>query len=253
MASDYYKRYGSKGRAELMPGGPRSGAFGRGDYSDLAGGRRGGWTTDMPFMSRFGQFRRKDRIIPTMEETVRGFGEMQQAFQPHMQAALSSFETAESMVGRMGDVYKDLPGQLRRGALAQTTGAQVAGMQAARTAGGGRGGMAYGGGGAAMASRAAAQGAVGQSAALAGALNQATGMQGQMAAQQAQMQTGLIGQRAQLGQMAMMPRQQYLQYMGDMSKAFEGSYVQRTGQNMANRRAWIGAGSQVLSSMIPGK
>ena len=225
--------------------------FGQYHNPDLYGGKRGKWGTDVGFMQRFGQFRRKDRVIPTMEETIRGFGEMQQAFQPHMQAALGSFETAESMVGRLGDVYKDLPGQLRRGALGQTTGAQVAGMQAARVAGGGRGGMAYGGGGAAMASRAATQGAVGQSAALAGALTQATGMQGQMAAQQAQMQTGLIGQRAQLGQMATMPRQQYLQYMGDMSKAFEGSYVQARGQNMANRRAWIGAGSQLLSSAMP--
>lgn len=94
-----------------------------------------------------------------------------------------AIDQAAAGANRLRSYADALPGQLRNSALASTQGASVASANAARLAGSGRGGMAFGGGASALAARGAQQASVQQGAALANAMLGAT--QARMQAEQA--------------------------------------------------------------------
>ena len=115
-----------------------------------------------------------------------------------------AISNAASGANRVRGLAAALPGQLRNSALASTSGAQQAAVNAARVASAGRGGLAFGGGAGAIAARAAQGAATQQGAALAQAMSGATQLQ--IGAEQAatgiqqnavQQQLGLAGALSQ--------------------------------------------------------
>ena len=140
----------------------------------------------------------------------------------------------EDLLRRLGGLsgqLDNLPNMLRRTALASTDAGAVAAAQAAKLAGAGRGGAAFGAGGAsALASRAAQTAATQQGAALASSLVQGEqaraafelqlgGLQGSITDALSRgrvAQAGLFEQRQAPGISA---RQQFLNIIGDIARA----------------------------------
>ena len=116
---------------------------------------------------------------------------------PFFGTADSQFAGAAGAIGGIGGDLSGLAGQLQTSALASTAGASSAAAQQARVAAGGRGGLAFGGGAGQIASRAATNAAVGQSAALAQALVTGRTAEEQLNFQRTSTQASLASQLAQ--------------------------------------------------------
>ena len=110
------------------------------------------------------QFNMFNKEIDFQQDVINQF--LQQK-NPFFGTADSQFAGAAGAIGGIGGDLSGLAGQLQTSALASTAGASSAAAQQARVAAGGRGGLAFGGGAGQIASRAATNAAVGQSAALA--------------------------------------------------------------------------------------
>ena len=107
---------------------------------------------------------------------------------PYLASIASGQENLLGRLSRMSGQLDGLPDMLKRSALGSTDAGAVAAMQAAKAAGAGRGGLAFGGGGALAAATRAAQGAATQQGA---ALSQAI-VQGQQAKAGFELQLGSL-------------------------------------------------------------
>ncbi len=85
-------------------------------------------------------------------------------------------EAQTNLFRRAPGIIDDLESNLRTGALSSTSGGQVAALESARAAAGGRGGLAFGGGAHRIAAAGARAVAPQQATALAGALGQSAGL-----------------------------------------------------------------------------
>jgi len=109
---------------------------------------------------------------------------------PYLGKITGGLENVQTSLGGLAQEAQGLPGLLKRSALGRTTGAQVAAVEAARSAGGLVGDSSL------IAARSATQAAVGQNTALANAELGALQQRGQIA----QLQSGVAGQLAQANQ-----------------------------------------------------
>lgn len=133
-----------------------------------------------------------------------------------MDARLAEFRNSVNRLRAIGD---EMPGQLRRSALASTQGAAVSATAAARAASGGRGGLAFGGGGAAYAARAGLGAGVEQSSMLAQALANAGSFR--LSAEQAA--TGVESTAAQLELSLAGARQQGITSQAQLAESYRQS------------------------------
>lgn len=107
---------------------------------------------------------------------------------PFSAAGQGNLAGVDANIGRLNQLAGGIRGDVMGSALASTRGSQIQALQAARMAGGGRGGLAFGGGASALAARAGQQAGTQQSAALAQALLSGSQLQG-----------ALLGSAGQLG------------------------------------------------------
>jgi hypothetical protein len=145
-------------------------------------------------------FKRRNVGIPLLESLLarqEGLEGLLQQRNPFLESISQSLIGAQGQAQSLRGGLDQLPGLLKSSALASTQGAQVAAVQAARGAGAGRGGLAFGGGAGAIAARAAQQAASGQSAALAQALFQGEQAKAGFNLQQAGLEGGIAQSLAQ--------------------------------------------------------
>ena len=175
-------------------------------------------------------------LLPGVE---RGFEQFNDALQsrddnPFILDIINSQEDLLGRLARMSGQLDGLPDMLKRSALGSTDAGAVAAMQAAKAAGAGRGGVAFGGGGALAAATRAAQGAATQQgAALASALVQGqqakagfelqlSGLQGSVADSLSKGRIAQAGLFERRQDSSLDARQRFFDILGQMSIAGMG-------------------------------
>lgn len=190
---------------EELRGDPRTGnlQFGSGGFDNPFGDL----TLANAEFGPLGQFMGRTRALglQTIEQQLAA-----QRANPFLRALRNQVQGLQGQV--LGE-SRQLKESLIGGALGSTAGLQAASAQAARQAGGGRGGLAFSGGSSLLAARGASQGASAQSAALSGALAQgsqatiqgllgagqvASGFGAALSGQELGFRQGILGQTAAL-------------------------------------------------------
>lgn len=156
--------------------------------------QRGNQSSQFADIARLLEFDRKDRPLGFFESILArqgGIEDLISGFKnPFTSKITEGLESAATRVRGLRGQLDGLPAALRGSALASTSGAQVAALNAAQQSSG-RGGTAFGGGSKEIQTRAAQQAATQQSSALAQAIVQGQQLRGQFNLQQAGLETNI--------------------------------------------------------------